>query len=360
MKVREEILSIKPYVPGKPIAEVKRELGLDDVIKLASNENPLGPSPAGVKAACSAAPELNQYPDGACYELKEALSKHLGVASSQLIVGNGSDEVIKLLAEAFLCPGDEVILGRYTFSEYEFATGLMGGKLVVVDPKDWREDLSAMAEAVTERTRLVFVGNPNNPLGTVVAKREVDALLAKLPQDAILVLDEAYYEYVTDPDYPESIDYVKEGKNVIALRTFSKAYGLAGLRVGYGIAKDEIISALNRVREPFNVNLLAQVAAKAALEDQEHIEKSKQINEEGKAYLYAEFERLGLEYIPTEANFIMVKVGRPSREVFSELLRRGVIIRTGDIFGLDDFIRVSIGLPEENRRFISALSEVLA
>ena len=313
-----------------------------------------------MKAACSAAPELNQYPDGACYELKEALSKHLGVASSQLIVGNGSDEVIKLLAEAFLCPGDEVILGRYTFSEYEFATRLMGGKLVVVDPKDWREDLSAMAEAVTERTRLVFVGNPNNPLGTVVAKREVDALLAKLPQDAILVLDEAYYEYVTDPDYPESIDYVKEGKNVIALRTFSKAYGLAGLRVGYGIAKDEIISALNRVREPFNVNLLAQVAAKAALEDQEHIEKSKQINEEGKAYLYAEFERLGLEYIPTEANFIMVKVGRPSREVFSELLRRGVIIRTGDIFGLDDFIRVSIGLPEENRRFISALSEVLA
>jgi histidinol-phosphate aminotransferase len=360
MKVREAILGIKPYVPGKPIEEVKRELGLSDVIKLASNENPLGPSPRGVEAAGKALESLNLYPDGACFELKEALSAHLGVSSDELIVGNGSDEVIKLLAETFLHPEDEVIIGQYTFSEYEFATRLMGGKLVVIDALDWHENLAAMAEAITDKTRLIFVGNPNNPLGTIAKKEAVDSLLAKLPQDAILVLDEAYYEYATDPDYPQSVDYVKAGKNVVVLRTFSKAYGLAGLRVGYGIAKKEIIDLISRAREPFNVNSLAQTAAVAALGDEEHLGASQRVNEEGKSYLYAQFDRLGLSYIPTEANFIMVQVGRSSREVFQALLQKGVIIRTGNIFGLDNFIRVSIGLPEENQRFIAALEEVLA
>ncbi|SMB92567.1 histidinol phosphate aminotransferase apoenzyme [Thermanaeromonas toyohensis ToBE] len=358
---REAILEIKPYVPGKPIEEVQRELGIQDVVKLASNENPLGPSPEAVLALREAVEKIHFYPDGTCYYLKEALAAKLGVTPDKLIIGNGTDEILKLLAEAFVNPGEEIVVADPTFSEYEFAAQVMGGRAIKVPCRDFRHDLTAMAEAITSRTRLVFICNPNNPTGTIVEQDELDAFLAKVPTNVLVVIDEAYNEYVTSPAYPDSLAYVRSGRpNVIVLRTFSKIYGLAGLRVGYGISQPEIIHALNRVREPFNVNFLAQVAATAALKDEIHVAKSREINREGKEFLYRELEALGLQFIPTEANFIFVDVGRDSREVFNRLLRKGVIVRTGDIFGYPTFLRITIGTPRQNQRLIASLREVLS
>ena len=356
---REQIMQIKPYVPGKPVEEVERELGITDVIKLASNENPLGPAPSAVSTLQKQAASVSLYPDGNCYYLKEALSQHLGVSPAHLIVGNGSDEIIELIAKAFLNEGEETIVADPTFSEYDFATKIMGGRTIVVPTKDLTHDLEAMLAAVTDKTKLVFICNPNNPTGTLVDKASVDAFLDKLPQDVITIFDEAYYEYVTAENYPQTVEYVQAGRKVIVLRTFSKIYGLAGLRVGYGISTPEIIGMLHRVKEPFNVNLLAQAAAVAALKDTDHLEKSRAVNDEGKNYLYQEFEKMGLFYQPTHANFIWVQVKADSQTVFAKLLRRGVIIRTGDIFGAPDVIRVTIGTPEQNQRFIAALRDVL-
>lgn len=356
---RPQIMAIKPYVPGKPIEEVERELGISDVIKLASNENPLGPSPLAVEAMKKALDNVHRYPDGNCFYLKQALARFWGVTPDHLFVGNGSDEIIKLIAEAFLSEGEEAVMGHPSFSEYDFAVKIMGGQSVFVPLKNNTYDLEAMAKAVTEKTKLVFVCNPNNPTGTIVKKAEVDKLLAALPDHVITVIDEAYYEYVGDSDYPDSLEYVRANKNVIVLRTFSKIYGLAGLRVGYGIAKPELVSLLMRVREPFNVNLLGQAAAIAALEDREHVERSRRANEEGKEYLYREFERMGLAYAPTETNFIWLVIRADCRKVFNKLLKRGVIVRTGDIFDAPDVIRVTIGTMEQNRRFIVNLEEVL-
>lgn len=358
---RKVLDHIKPYVPGKPIEEVERELGLKNVIKMASNENPLGPSPEAVDAIQRSAERVYLYPDGNQYYLKKHIAQHVGVAADNIIVGNGSDEVIKFLAEVFIAEGDQAVMAAPTFSEYDFAVNLMGGESIFVPLDNFRHDLEAMADRITERTRLVFICNPNNPTGTIVTEHEVDSFMAKVPDDVIVVFDEAYYEYVAHPTYPNSLKYLEAGKNnVIILRTFSKIYGLAGLRVGYGIASKELLNLLNRAREPFNVNSLAQVAAMAALHDQLHVEKSQKLNEEGKEYLYSTFKEMGLKYVPTEANFILVDVKVDSKRLFKAMLQHGVIVRTGDIFGLPTFIRVTVGTRRQNQIFIETLQKVLA
>jgi len=358
---RETILNIKPYVPGKPIEEVERELGIRGVIKLASNENPMGPSPKALEALQRSLARINLYPDGSCYNLKNKLASLWGWPPEGIVVGNGADEVIKLVAEAFLNPGEEAIMADPTFSEYEFATLLMGGRAVKVPCQDWQHSLEDMAERITPNTKLVFICNPNNPTGTIVRGEDLDSFLTRVPARVLVVLDEAYAEYVEDPQYREGIDYLRRGaKNLVVLRTFSKIYGLAGLRVGYGLTSPEVAAALNRVREPFNVNLLAQEAALAALEDQEHRDKSRALNREGKEYLYREFRSLGLEYVPSQTNFIFVDVKRDGRQIFQELLKRGIIVRTGDIFGYPTFLRITVGTLEQNRRLVEALKEILA
>jgi histidinol-phosphate aminotransferase len=341
------------------VEEVERELGIADVIKLASNENPLGPAPASVRAICDTAARVSLYPDGNCYYLKNALAEQLGLTFNHLIVGNGSDEIIKLIAETFLNEGEEAIVADPSFSEYDFAVKIMGGTTVTVPTREYTHDLTAIAAAVTENTKLVFICNPNNPTGTIVRKDEVDRLLESLPDGIVTVFDEAYYEYVTDPGYPQTLEYVRADRDVIILRTFSKIYGLAGLRIGYGVAKPELIAAIHRVKEPFNVNIIAQAAALAAMADTGHIERSRAVNEEGKEFLAAEFERMGLFYVPTHANFIWLRIVEDCREVFKKMLQRGVIVRTGDIFGAPDVIRVTVGTPEQNRRFIEVLEEIL-
>ncbi|WP_366924060.1 histidinol-phosphate transaminase [Metallumcola ferriviriculae] len=358
--VRENLAAMKPYVPGKPIEEVERELGISNVIKLASNENPLGPSAKAVEAMMRTAAKAHIYPDGNCYYLKDELAKQFGVSADYLMVGNGSDELLKLIAETFLKPGDEVVMAQPSFSEYIFATKLMDAKCIHVPLNNFTHDLTEMAAKITKRTKLLFVCNPNNPTGTVVTKAEVEQLLAKVPEHVMVIFDEAYYEYVQDGDYPETLEYVKDGaKNVIVLRTFSKIHALAGLRVGYGLAHPEVLGWINRTREPFNVNIMAQAAAVASLQDSGHVKASVELNERGKAQLYKGFEERGMKYVPTEANFMLAKVGVSSKELFPLLLKEGVIVRTGDIFGLDEYIRLTIGKEEENERFFNALDKAL-
>lgn len=356
---RRAIFDLKPYVPGKPIEEVEREYGITGVIKLASNENPLGPSPAALNALKEAINKVHNYPDGNCYYLKKELSNCFQLPEDHFIIGNGTDEILKMLGETFLNPGDRVLFAWPSFSEYEFITRLMGAEPVTVPLKDFRHDLDEIARQVDERTKLIFICNPNNPTGTIVSGQELCRFLAGIPSDVLVVVDEAYYEYVTDPQYTSAVELVKEDERVVVLRTFSKIYGLAGLRVGYGIAAAEIIQLINRVREPFNVNLLAQRAAVAALQDRDFLQKSRDVVLKGKEYLYDSFSRLKLDYIPTEANFIFVNLQRDSREVFVSLLKEGIIVRTGDIFGYPTWIRVTIGTPEQNERFIASLERIL-
>lgn len=357
---RSNVLQMVPYSPGKPIEEVKRELGLTEVIKLASNENPLGPAPKALQAVRRVLEEMHFYPDGSAYNLRMALARFYEIPPDYVMVGNGSDELIHFIGLAFLNPGDEVVIAHPSFVRYEAAAQLNNAILhkVPLTP-DYRHDLRAMRSRVNERTKLVFIANPNNPTGTLVYRQEVETFLRDLPDHLIVVLDEAYYEYVDHPDYPHTLPYVLEGRNLILLRTFSKAYGLAGLRVGYGIARPELLDPLHRVREPFNVNSLAQVAAVAALEDQEHVQRTRELNRQGLEFLYRFCERLGLEYIPSWANFVMINVGRDSCEVFRALLQRGVIVRSGEIFDMPTFLRVNTGTPEQNERFAQALVEVL-
>lgn len=358
--VNENICRLKPYVPGKPIEEVEREFGITDIVKLASNENPLGPSPKALDAMRKALDKVALYPDGSCFYLKQALARHWGVSEKELIVGNGSDELIHYIGVTFLSQEDQVIQADPSFVRYESAAVLNNCNCVMVPLKDFTHDLDAMADRITEQTRLVFVANPNNPTGTAVTQKDVERFISQLPKRVIAVFDEAYYEYVESPDYPRMYDYVKSGANVIILRTFSKIYGLAGLRVGYGIARPEIIECLDQVREPFNVNSIAQVGALASLDDKDQVQRSTRVNSEGKKYLYRELERMGLPYVPSEANFVFIDIKRDCRPVFTELLKRGVIVRTGDIFGYPTFIRVTIGTEDGNRRLIKTLEEVLA
>jgi len=355
LKVHPDIASLSPYVPGKPVEELQRELGLSHIVKLASNENPLGPSPKALAVLAEAAKTLHRYPDGSAYRLRTALADRWKVSLDQVILGNGSDEIIGMLARAFLSPGDEAVLADNTFVIYRMEVLSAHGKPVIVPLKDGRHDLAAMAKAITPRTRLLFVCNPNNPTGTMVSAADVDALMARVPEHAIVVFDEAYCEYARDPHFPDSLGYVKRGRHAIVLRTFSKIYGLAGLRIGYGLTTPEISGYLNRVRPPFNANSLAQRAALAALGDEEHVAKSRAMNQAELANVRAGLEALGFRPLPSEANFLYFDVGLDGRAVFDALLREGVIVR--HIEGT--MLRVTIGLPEENRQFLQALKTVL-
>ncbi len=355
LRVHPDIQSLSPYVPGKPIDELQRELGLTRVIKLASNENPLGPSPKAVAALAGANDTLHRYPDGGAYRLRQAIAERWKVTSEQVILGNGSDEILGLLARTFLAPGDEAVMADHTFVIYRMEVTAAHGKPVVVPLVNWTHNLEAMAQAITPRTRLLFICNPNNPTGTTVPAEAISRLMAKLPRDVIVVFDEAYYEYVRDPQFPDTIAYVKEGCNVIVLRTFSKIYGLAGLRIGYGISTPEINDLLNRVRPPFNANSLAQRAALAALGDDEHVARSRAVNAAGMEQLGSGLTKLGFAPIPSEANFLYFDVKRDGRQVFESLLREGIIVR--HIEGT--MLRVTVGQFDENAAFLQALKKVL-
>jgi len=359
IKYRNELERIKPYIPGKHIDSVKQEYGVCDVIKLASNENPLGMGRAAAEAVKANIANIHLYPDGHCTALREKLAARLGVACDQIIVGNGSDEVLKLVAEAYLTEADAVIIAEPTFSEYRFAADLMGAEIRAVPLVDYRHDLQGMADQIDSRTKIVFICNPNNPTGTIVSHAELVEFLSRVPEHVLVLVDEAYYEYVTNPSYPQAIRLMEQYPNLMITRTFSKVHGLAGLRIGYGIAHPDVIRALERVKEPFNVNLLAQAAACASLDDGEHLRRSITVNEEGKQYLYRQFDLLKLKAVPTEANFILVDLEREARHVFQQLLAKGVIIRPADAFGLPSHIRVTIGTMEQNQRFVQALREVL-
>jgi histidinol-phosphate aminotransferase len=352
---------IRPYVPGKPIEEVQREYGLQDVVKLASNENPLGPSPKALAALEKTLREVHLYPDGQGYYLRQAIADHLGVTLEQVIIGNGADGVIVQTCLAYLDDGDEVIVGRSSFPVYDIYTHVMRAQLVKVPLKEYRLDLEGMAEAITERTKIVFVCNPNNPTGTIVTQGEVESFMAEVPEHILVIFDEAYYEFVDSPEYPDTLRYVREGRrNVMVMRTFSKIYGLAGLRLGYGIAHPETLAPLWRVKEPFAVNRLAQIAGIAALEDEEFVRRSVEANREGRRYLYRQFERLGLFYVESHTNFVLVRIGPEAREVAERLLRRGVIVRPCTGYDLPEFLRITVGSPDQNARLIDALEEALA
>ena len=359
LTVGENVSRLTPYHPGKPIAEVKREFGLTEVIKLASNENALGPSPMALAASREAAASVHLYPDTSSHDLTRAAAEHLGIPADHIIFGSGSDDIIHLLGLTFLTAGDEVVQAHPSFVRYESAAILNGALCHKVPLLDWTHDLEAMADRFNPNTRLVFIANPNNPTGTIVTESRVFAWLSRLPERAIAVFDEAYFEYVDSPHFPRLLACVRDRKNVVILRTFSKAYGLAGIRLGYGIARPEIIHHLNQVREPFNVSLLAQAAGLAALADHEHLSRTRDMNSLGKRQLYDGFQRLGLSFVPSEANFVWVDADRPCRPVFDSLLREGVIVRTGDIFGSPTHLRVTIGTRAQNQRFLDALEEVL-
>jgi histidinol-phosphate aminotransferase len=361
--VRESVTRLRPYVPGKPIDEVKRELGLPadmPIVKLASNENVLGPSPRAVEAMQRVLEEVWLYPDDLCFDLKNKLAQFWNVTPEHLIVGNGSDEIIHFLSLALLEParGDEVIFADPSFVQYK-AAALMADCPFVAVPltPDMRHDLRAMKAQVNERTKLIFIANPNNPTGTVVTRAEFEELLDGLPKHVVVVLDQAYLEYVETDDSPNGLDYIAD-HNVVVLQTFSKAYALAGLRVGYGIARPELTGYLQQVRGPFNVNMVAQAGAIASLDDKEQITRAYESNAAGKQQLYRAFDELGLPYVPSEANFVLVDCGRDAKQVEYSLLKQGVIVRVG--FGLPTHLRVTIGTREMNERFISSLREVLA
>lgn len=357
--VPDYIATLAAYPPGKPLEELERELGITDSIKLASNENPLGPSPLAIRALTDHIGRLHRYPDANVYYLRQRLSRHLGVLPEQLICGNGSDEILEFIMRAFLRPGEEVISAAPSFLMYGLLTQGAGGVFRPVPLKDFRLDLAAMAQAVTSRTRIIIVNNPNNPTGTVVHRAEWEDFLAALPTQVIVVVDEAYIDFVDDPEVPTGLEYLREDRPLIGLRTFSKAYGLAGLRIGYGYGPSRLIVYLDRLRSPFNVNSLAQAAAVAALDDSEFLARTRQLVKAGLAYFYEEFDRLGIRYLPSQANFLLIHLGRDSREVYEQMLRLGVIIRAMTSYQLPEFIRINAGLPEENRRFMQAFKKVL-
>lgn len=346
------------YVPGKPIEELEAELGISEAIKLASNENPVGPSPRAVAALQKALGQLHRYPEGGSVYLRRRLAELHRVQMEQILVGNGSNEILDLIAKTFLRPGEEGIYAEQAFVVYPMAVQSVNGVRVPVPLKSFTHDLEAMAERITPRTRLIFIANPNNPTGTAVGAAEMERFLERVPAEVIVVCDEAYFEYVERRDFPRSFDYLARGSNLFILRTFSKIYGLAGLRIGYLVGRRELVEYVHRVREPFNVNSLAQAAALGALEDGEHVARALEVNAQGKKFLYALFTELGLSFVPTEANFVLVRVER-EKEIYEALLREGVIVRPMSGWGLAGHLRVTIGLPAENERFARALRKVL-
>src|SRR5438445_4839810 len=354
----EHILGIAPYEPGKPIEELERELGIANPIKLASNENPLSPSDRVQKAILAALSALNRYPDGSGFYLRQALAKRHGVGQDQIVLGNGSNELIELVVRTFLRPGDEAVVPHPSFVVYPMIVQAAGGVRVMVMLKEHRLDLEAMARAITPMTKIVFIANPNNPTATIVTADEVSHFVSRLPERTIVVFDEAYIEFALGPDFPDTLEYVKQGRKVVTLRTFSKAASLAGLRVGYGVADADCIALMNRIRQPFNVNALAQVAALAALEDESHTLECVRMIEAGRHYLYDEFNALGVKYVPSRANFILVDVGRSASDIYQRLLKEGVIVRPMTPFGMESALRITVGTPQENRRLVKALRNV--
>ncbi|NRA08298.1 MAG: histidinol-phosphate transaminase [Myxococcales bacterium] len=354
--VKPWVLELEPYQPGKPPEELERELGVENAIKLASNESPIGPSPRAMEAVRKTLTGVHRYPDGASFALRSALAQRLGVKGEQLVFGAGADEILELLAKAFLGPGDQAVYAWPSFAMYPIVTQGMGAQAVPVPLRgDLVHDLDAMRAAVVPETRVVFVCNPNNPTGTSVGAAEFESFVSALPEHVILAVDEAYVEFVRRPDFPDSLAWLSERPGTLVMRTFSKIFGLAGLRIGYGVADPELAGYLNRVRHPFNVNRLAEAAALAALDDDAHAERARRVNAEGVSYLTRELQGLGVEVWPTDANFVLARTGA---DLPGRLLREGVIVRPLAGFGMPEHARISVGLPEENERLVKTLREL--
>lgn len=353
------VRGLRPYEPGKPISELQRELGISDIVKLASNENPLGPGKKALAAIETVLADLGRYPDGNGFVLKNKLANKYGLDPAQITLGNGSNDVLEFVARAFVSPKDEVLFSQHSFAVYPIVTQAVGAKAVVTPASDWGHDLNAMAAAISEKTRVIFIANPNNPTGTWLRDSGLKQFIGALPDHVICVVDEAYAEYVEFEDYPDAMAWLPEFDNLLVTRTFSKIHGLAGLRIGYGVSSVGIANMLNRVRQPFNVNSLALAAAEAALDDDDHIIKSRQLNRDGLAQLQTAFEQMGLDYIPSAGNFIAVDVGRSGAEVYEQLLQRGVIVRPVANYEMPNHLRVTIGTEEENTRFIEALDGIV-
>jgi len=356
---RKEVESLRPYVPGKPISDVKREYGLKDVIKLASNENPLGCSEKAKEAIIDSLKNPSLYPDGNCTELRNALVKKLNVDSNQLIFGAGSDELISMISKTYISEGDEAITCSPSFPQYKASVISMGGKMIEVPLKNYTFDLDGILDAITNKTKAIFIANPNNPTGTIIDKKQQEDFMKKVPKHILVVWDEAYNEYIRSDDFPNTLSLMQDYDNIILLRTFSKIYGLASLRIGYGVSSNEIIGYLNRIRNPFNVTTPAQVAALASIDDYEFLEKSYICNEESKKYTYERCEKLGLSYIPTYANCIMIDCKLDSLELFEILQKKGIIVRPGFYFGMPTYQRVSFGTKEQMKIFFDLLEEIL-
>ena len=354
-----QLRDLPVYEPGKPIEETARELGAhsDEIIKLASNENPLGPSPKALAAMRRALTAANLYPEGGGFYLREALAAKLGVNRDHLILGSGSNEIIEFLGHAFLDRDDEIVTSEHAFVVYKLVAAVFGARVLEIPSPDFRQDLDGIIAALTSKTRLIFIANPNNPTGTLLTQDELDRFVERVPPNIVVVFDEAYYEYLDNP--PDTLRFIHAGRNVVSLRTFSKIQGLANLRVGYGIARPELIQVLHKTRQPFNVSGLAQAAALAGLNDDAHVRETKRITDEGREYLQKEFAALGLRFVPSVANFVLVNVGDGAK-IFRELLQRRIIVRALKGYNLAEWVRISVGAMEQNRRCIAALKEILA
>ncbi len=359
LRVRDNILSITPYSPGKPLEELEREYGIRDSVKLASNENPLGPSPKAVSAMTQALKGLHRYPDGSGYYLVRKLAEKLKVSPENIILGNGSDEILSMLTQVFLDRGDEAIMPEPSFLMYDIVVRCAGAKPICVPLKDLAIDLAAMAKQVTDNTRMIFLTHPNNPTGTIITDGDFERFMADIPAQTMVVIDEAYIEFARAANRLDSLAYFREDRSLTILRTFSKAYGLAGLRIGYGIMPGEIAAVINRIRMPFNANTLAQAGAIGALEDRAYLEQSLRLVHDELDYMSKTLGELGVRCYPTQANFFLIDVGRDADVVFDQMLRRGVIVRSMVSYGYPEYIRVSVGLHEENVRFLGALREVI-
>jgi histidinol-phosphate aminotransferase len=359
VKPRPIIGEILPYKPGKPIGEVQREYGLERVVQLASNENRLGPSPKALAAIREHLDEIYLYPEGSGYYLVKAIAEKHGLEFNQIILGNGANDIIELVAKTFVNPGENVIYGFPSFIMYEIAVKMVDGECRRVPLKDYRFDLPAMADAMDEKTKVIFIANPNNPTGTIVTKSELDAFLERCNDGVLVVLDEAYFDFVTDAEYPDGTEYLKSGNPIMVIRSFSKNYGLAGLRLGWAAADPETISHIQRIRQPFNCNRLAQVAGVGALTDDEHLARTREMTQEGTKYLYGEFDRLGLEYVRSHANFILVDFGTDIGPLYEKLLKRGFVVRPMAAWGYANSARVTVGTVDENREFINVLEDEL-
>jgi len=353
-----QLREVTVYQPGKPIEETARELGLDPnaIIKLASNENPLGPSPKAMEAMRDALEKGHLYPDGGGHCLCNAVATKLGFAPENVILGNGSNEVLEFLGHAFLNPYDDVVTAQYAFVVYKLIATSFGARTIEVPSPDYRQDLDGMLVAITPKTRLIFVANPNNPTGALLSQREIDHFMSHVPETVVVVFDEAYFEFLDRP--PDTLRFVREGRNIVVLRTFSKIHGLAGLRIGYAVGRADLVQVLHRTRQPFNVNSIAQVGALAALEDDEHLRETKRTVDEGRAYVHEQFSKMNVRFVPGAANFVMVNVG-DGHAIFEKLLRQGIIVRPLKGYNLPEWIRISIGTMEENKKLVAAFKEVM-